>query len=151
VNVIEHDAPVLARVGAELLGRDGAYPSYAFGQFGARSDEEAATRWNKKITQPGPTLLVDYTSLGGQLVVRDYPDDVDPRLSPDWPGYPFTPEPRPDTTGYPADDADRLVREWRQRHEEQVVDAERISRQIAGPCAEPPEAEKPKKKRRRTR
>ncbi|HWI75411.1 MAG TPA: PspC domain-containing protein, partial [Baekduia sp.] len=33
----------------------------------------------------GPELTIDFTSAGGSLYVRDYPDAVDPTSEPDWP------------------------------------------------------------------
>ena len=90
--------------------------------------------------------------MGGELVVRDYPDDVSPRENPDWPGYEVYPEERPDTTGLPSAEADLLLSEWRVRRAEQDVDKARVDRFMAGPCARPEAAKtktKPKKKRNR--
>ena len=83
----------------------------------------------------GPTLVVDYASDGGELVIRDYPDDVDPASRPDWPGYPVTLEERPDTTGVPRVAARRLVRAWRARLAVQRRSQRRIERDLAGPCS----------------
>ena len=114
-----------------------------FGQYGARTDEEAAQRTDKQTAQPGPTLVIDYSTMGGELVLRDFPDNVEPRSFPDWPGYPVYPEERPDTTGLSSAEAARLYEEWVQRHEEQTADQARIDGLMAGPCAKTPEAEKP--------
>lgn len=159
VNVIQRNPPLALRAGAVLLGEtDLSNPSpVVFGQYGARTDGEAAQRNGKTTPLPGPTLTVDYTTMGGELVVRDYPDDVDPRSNPDWPGYPVYPEDRPDTTGLPADEAQRMIDEWIPRRAEQVADKARIDRVIAGPCAEQPEPAKParepkaKQKRKKSR
>ncbi len=84
----------------------------------------------------GPSLRIDVTSAGGSLYVRDYPDDVDPDGSPDWPGYRVTLEPRPDIRGTPRRAARRLIADWRirlraQRRSQQLVDA-----LLPGPCAD---------------
>lgn len=158
VRVTQHEPPAALKVGAALLGEGNlASPTpKLFGQYGAVTDEDAARRGGIAFTArdgatlPGPTLDIDYTTMGGELIVRDYPDDVDPRGYPDWPGYVVFPEERPDTTGLPPAEADLMVREWRARHTEQVADQERVERFLAGPCARPPEpVAKPKRKRRR--
>jgi phage shock protein PspC (stress-responsive transcriptional regulator) len=83
----------------------------------------------------GPTLAIDFTSAGGGLYVRDYPDDTDPRVSPDWPGFEVTPEERPDVTGLRRKAARRLVRAWRERRDAQVRDARRVAVLMYGPCS----------------
>ena len=87
--------------------------------------------------------------MGGELVVRDYPDDVNPRRNPDWPGYQVYVEDRPDTTGLATEEADRMVAEWRLRRAEQEVDKRRVDRFINGPCARPVEPAKQKRKKSR--
>ena len=57
--------------------------------------------------------------MGGELFVRDYPDDVDPTEQPDWPGYEVYVEERPDTTGFPRQEAKQWLREWRARRQVQ--------------------------------
>jgi hypothetical protein len=83
---------------------------------------------------PGPTLRIDFTSAGGELVVRDYPDNVEPTSQPDWPGYPVYVEARPDTTGLPKSEAKRTLREWRERRDEQEQSKAQIDRLMDGPC-----------------
>jgi hypothetical protein len=123
-----------------------------FGQYGARSDRDAARQTGKVASQPGPTLVIDYSTMGGELVVRDYPDDVAPRSYPDWPGYSVYPEERPDTSGLSAAEAERVVEEWRGRRAEQVEDQARVERLQSGPCAREPEAVRSaERKRRRSR
>ena len=72
--------------------------------------------------------------MGGELVVRDYPDDVDPTNQPDWPGYEVFVEERPDTTGLTRKEATRLLREWRARRKQQERDKRRIDKLMGGPC-----------------
>ncbi len=79
-------------------------------------------------------LAIDFSSAGGELVVRDYPNDVDPGHQPDWPGYPVFLEERPDTTGLDRAEAKRMVREWRTRRKVQERSKERVDALIGGPC-----------------
>ena len=84
VTVVQRDAPPLlrARRGAGRRGEPAAAAA------GLRPLARAGSRRRPRRRRPGPTLAVDFSSAGGELVVRDYPDDVDPDLQPDWPGYP---------------------------------------------------------------
>ena len=91
-----------------------------------------ATR--RRAALPVRSLEIDYTSMGGQLVVRDYPDDVDPTNEPDWPGYRVYVEERPDTAGLPRKEAKRMLREWRERRDVQERDKRRIDKLMGGPC-----------------
>ncbi len=150
VSVTQSQPPFVLRAGAVLLGeRNLASPNpIVFGQYGARTDDQAASRTGKQASLPGPTLAIEYETMGGELVVRDYPDNVDPRTFPDWPGYEVYPEERPDTTGLSSSEATRTHEEWEQRHAEQVVDQARIERFMAGPCVKPAEPAKPRKKKK---
>ena len=98
VDVNQRDQPLALRVGAAC--------SWASTSSGSRARRSSAS-WRRADyatprRRPGPTLEIDFTSMGGELVVRDYPDDVDPTHQPDWPGYPVFVEERPDTTGLAA-------------------------------------------------
>jgi phage shock protein PspC (stress-responsive transcriptional regulator) len=84
---------------------------------------------------PGPRLRIDVTSLGGSLIVRDFPNSVDPNLLPSWPGYRVFPEPRPDIRGVPHRAARRLVRAWRSRRAAQLRSQRAIDALMPGPCA----------------
>ena len=108
VDVDQHEPPLAAaRRRALLVGERFGQPSpQIFGGSAAPSTRRSRRR-------PGPTLAIDFSSAGGELVVRDYPDDVDPGHQPDWPGYPVFLEERPDTTGLDRAEAKRMVREWR--------------------------------------
>ena len=130
VMVLQSDLPAILRVGAALLG--GASQSNSSTTvFGRRTSDAIAAA---AIPGRGPTLRVDFSSAGGELVVRDYPDDVDPIDQPDWPGYRVFLEERPDTTGTSRATAKRLVREWRARRKVQQRSKERIDRLMGGPC-----------------
>jgi phage shock protein PspC (stress-responsive transcriptional regulator) len=141
VRVDQHEMPVLLRAGALLLGRGSVNTPRAtlFGGFDEYRQYRAAR-------SPGPTLVVDFSSVGGSLVVRDYPDDVDPAAQPDWPGYPVYVEPRPDTTGLSRHEAKRLVRAWRSRRRTEERSKRRIDRLMNGPCVVVAKAAKPKAK-----
>jgi phage shock protein PspC (stress-responsive transcriptional regulator) len=144
VQVDQHEMPVLLRAGALLLGRGSVNTPSAtlFGGF----DEYQQYRTARS---PGPTLVIDFSSVGGSLVVRDYPDDVDPSAQPDWPGYPVFVEERPDTTGLSRRAAKRMVREWRSRRAAQAESKRRIDRLMNGPCVVVPKAAKAKTKSKR--
>lgn len=115
--------PFAVRAGSGLLG-GGDAPGTAL-VFGRDGDRAPAGR-------PGPTLRLDFSSMGGELVVRDYPDAIDPRLQPDWPGY-ETPLERGHRADKPA-----ARRAWRRRRAKQVAFNRRIRALRAGPCAKAP-------------
>jgi phage shock protein PspC (stress-responsive transcriptional regulator) len=128
VKVVQHDAPALLRLGAVFVGR-GNLGTPSATVFGRAAGEPAA-----KARQSGPTLAVDFSSAGGELMVRDYPDDVNPAYEPNWPGYVVYVEDQPDTTGVPREEAKTLLRDWRARRKVQVRSKARIDRLIGGPC-----------------
>ncbi len=91
---------------AALLLTRRSYPSYEnVSVLGRTRFERAGEIVGLGHTTPGPTLTVDFDSLGGGLYIRDYPEGLDPDTNPDWPGYPVFPEQRPDTTGLTAHEA----------------------------------------------
>lgn len=134
VDVRYNIAPFAARVASLVSGRERRlfYEVIVFGdaRFG-RSGVVGNAAAGGNDTQ----LTIDFDSEGGSLYVRDYPDGVDPRSMPDWPGYPVHPEPRPDVTGTPKAAARRLIRTWRARHREHLRSARAIERLRPGPCA----------------
>jgi hypothetical protein len=109
-------APVVAVFGAQQYGASGETPT---------GDQRVA----------GPTLAIDFTSAGGGLYVRDYPDGADPRRWPNWPGFEVPPEDRPDVTGLRRNEARRLIDAWRERRRAQVREARRVAAVMQGPCA----------------
>lgn len=134
VEVDYHVVQFAARV-ASLVARRGDMPFSEIVTFGDGSFGRSGVAGNLSARGTGPSLRIDFRSEGGSLYVRDYPDDVDPRDAPDWPGYPVHPEPRPDTTGTPKAAARRLVRNWRLRHRAQVRSRTMIDALRPGPCA----------------
>jgi phage shock protein PspC (stress-responsive transcriptional regulator) len=84
---------------------------------------------------PYPLLRIDFSSQGGSLYVRDYPDSVDPNKFPDWPGYISPPEPRPNLTGEPRRLWKTILRAYRQRLRVATASQRRVSQLMPGPCA----------------
>ncbi len=77
---------------AALLVTRRSYPSYEnVSVLGRTRFEHAGEITGLGHATPGPTLTVDFDSLGGGLYIRDYPDGLDPNTNPDWPGYPCSP------------------------------------------------------------
>ena len=135
VEVPQRDAPVALRVGAALLG------AASVGTPGATVFGERRTTSHATIETPTPARRADaaaceFASAGGELVVRDYPDDVDPGSRPDWPGYPVLPRGAARHDRHAEEGgAAYLVREWRARRKHQLRSKKRIDRLLAGPCA----------------
>lgn len=84
---------------------------------------------------PGPVLKLHVSSAGGSLYVRDYPDSVDPDSTPDWPGFPGQPEPRPNLRGLSKRQASYELRSWRTRHAPEVREQKLVAQNMPGPCA----------------
>jgi phage shock protein PspC (stress-responsive transcriptional regulator) len=132
VEVLQGNLPGAMRLAAAMFGQTqlGTPRATVFGEpYGDTRVIRAPTR------HAGPTLRLDFSSAGGELVVRDYPDDVDPSTRPDWPGYPVFLEQRPDTAGTSRARAARLVRNWRARRKLQLRSKRRVERLMPGPCA----------------
>jgi phage shock protein PspC (stress-responsive transcriptional regulator) len=131
VEVAQHVVPFATRAAAVALGR--SYSStpgaVVFGQL--RHDDVVL---DPVPEAPGPTLRIEYSSEGGGLVVRDFPDDVDPGAQPNWPGYYVYPEQEPDTTGMTRAVARQVLRDWRARHAGQLRSARAIEDAMGGPC-----------------
>ena len=127
-----HVRPFVAQLAAQLTGRAEAYSGIVVfgdvqpGLSGAHGDLYPGR---------GPVLSIDFTSAGGSLFVRDYPNSVDPDVHPDWPGYRVFPEQRPDTAGVPKRAARRLIRAWRVRHRAEVRSQRLVDSLMPGPCA----------------
>jgi phage shock protein PspC (stress-responsive transcriptional regulator) len=132
---VDYDVvPFAARVASVLSGRVTPFSGVTlFGELqGSRTGEDAG---NAPSPSPGgPVLQIHFHSAGGSLYVRDYPDDVNPPTEPDWPGYPVTLEPRPDTAGTPRVAARRLIDSWLLRRRVQSASAAAINRVMPGPC-----------------
>ena len=103
--------PTAVRAAATALGR-GTTSEPEVVAFGKSHHSRHFAPVGRVAAHSGPTLHVDFASDGGSLVVRDYPDAVNPDVQPDWPGYPVYLEARPATTGVargPAAQADRRL------------------------------------------
>ncbi|HEY5316792.1 MAG TPA: PspC domain-containing protein [Solirubrobacteraceae bacterium] len=127
-----HVRPFVAQLAAELTGHAQPYSGVvAFGNV------QRSLKGGPLVPYggAGPVLDIDFTSAGGSLFVRDYPDSVDPDVHPDWPGYRVFPEQRPDTRGTPKRAARRLVRAWRVRRRAEVRSQHLIDSLMPGPCA----------------
>jgi phage shock protein PspC (stress-responsive transcriptional regulator) len=83
----------------------------------------------------GPNLTIDFSSQGGGLYVRDYPDRIAPDLAPDWPGFAAPPEPRPYLGNEPRRLWKPMLHAWRQRRHVELADQRRIQLLGPGPCA----------------
>jgi phage shock protein PspC (stress-responsive transcriptional regulator) len=129
VSVNQRDQPLALDFARALVGdvSQGQPSPQIFGEW--RTPHYSTPR-----ERSGPVLEIDYVSMGGQLVVRDYPDDVEPIYEPDWPGYQVYVEERPATVGLPRKEAKRMLREWRARRDAQERDKRRIDKLMGGPC-----------------
>ena len=127
-----------ARLAALLTGRDQT-PFHDVVLFGQPYGYGAAVGTSGTAENEGasgtPLLTIDFTSQGGGLFVRDYPDNIDPELNPQWPGFPVTVEPRPYLGNTPAKARKRMLSAWRQRLKAERADAQRIKNAMPGPCA----------------
>ncbi|HEX3614976.1 MAG TPA: PspC domain-containing protein [Solirubrobacteraceae bacterium] len=83
----------------------------------------------------GPRLTIDFTSQGGGLYVRNYPNSVDPQVVPQWPGYRVIPEPRPDLAGEPKKVQNDMLATWHSRLKVEQANGQFVNSQMAGPCA----------------
>jgi hypothetical protein len=124
--------PLVAQVAGQLTGE---LPITGLDVFGTVVDPRGGVGVFPEGPAAGPWVRIDFTSLGGSLYVRDYPNSIDPNVEPDWPGYRVFPEHRPDIKGVPRRAADRLIGAWRVRHAEQVHSQRVIDALMPGPCA----------------
>jgi phage shock protein PspC (stress-responsive transcriptional regulator) len=128
--------PLVANLAAQLSTQQPDSGVVIFGdQMYTPSGQVAAPDTGLTPSQPRPVLRIDFTSTGGSLYLRDYPDSVDPELSPNWPGYRVYPEPHPNTNGESKRAASRTVRAWRVRRAAQVRSQRLIDSLMPGPCA----------------
>ena len=124
--------PFAAELGA-LVGGYGHLPSSGVVLFGRLLYPTGTVAAPARLA--GPTLAIDFSSQGGGLVVRDYPDAVSPDLEPSWPGFPVRPEPRPYLKNEPRRLRGRLLRAWRQRRAVDLANERYVQRNLPGPCA----------------
>jgi hypothetical protein len=94
-----------------------------------------ATAAAKGSGSVGPRLTIDFTSQGGGLYVRDYPDNVDPETVPQWPGYPVRLEPRPYLDGESKKAQTQMLAAWQARLQRETSNKQFVDSNMAGPCA----------------
>jgi phage shock protein PspC (stress-responsive transcriptional regulator) len=105
--------------------------------YGATPDTTSRGTAVNRDGGSGLTLTVDFSSLGGSLYVRDYPDNVDPDTTPNWPGFPVTPELRPPTSylrSLSKKLAAKTLSAWRVRRDADLVSELRIDALMPSPC-----------------
>ena len=124
--------PFVAQVASQLTGE---LPASGLEVFGKVVGPRPGVNEFPQGSAAGPWLRIDFSSLGGSLYVRDYPDSVDPDTQPYWPGFRVYPEPRPVTKGVSRREARRLIAAWRLRHAQQVRSAQHVDALLPGPCA----------------
>jgi phage shock protein PspC (stress-responsive transcriptional regulator) len=138
VDVDYHVRPFAARVGSVLTGDADPYDSTQV--FGTETFGHAGhVTWpsGAAAARARTTLHVVFRSSGGSLVLRDYPDAVDPSANSDWPGFVNGVEPKPVTEGLTrAERADELA-QWRVRVRQERRSSARAKRFIGGPCVVP--------------
>jgi phage shock protein PspC (stress-responsive transcriptional regulator) len=122
-----------ARCAIEALTRSWSWdgPGGALSLFGEPTWGDAFARSG---TGHGLRLDIDVRTAGGPVVVRDWPDDVDPASDVNWPGYRGGIEPRPDTAGLSRGEARRMLRAWRARRDDAARRQRTVARLIGGPC-----------------
>ena len=128
--------PFWGQVASLVAGHD---PSSGVAVFGSYLPGRSG-KVNQSSLVPGPVLKLHLSSAGGSLYVRDYPDTVDPDDTPNWPGFPVSPEPRPDVHGLSRQQARYELRSWRTRRAAEVREHEFVALNMPGPCAMRPAA-----------
>jgi phage shock protein PspC (stress-responsive transcriptional regulator) len=103
--------------------------------YGAVASRDPQGSVSNTAGQSGPALTIDFSSQGGGLYVRDYPDAIRPDLTPDWPGYVVPAERQPLLRNEPRRLWKPMLRAWRQRVRAELADQRRIQGLLPGPCA----------------
>jgi hypothetical protein len=103
--------------------------------YGALGGTQATAVMRKGSGSDGPRLTIDFTSQGGGLFVRDYPNSVYPEAAPQWPGYRVTLEPRPYLHGEPKKVQTQMLADWHLRLQREEASKQFVDSQMAGPCA----------------
>lgn len=122
---------------ARLGGSYGPEPTTFYGD--PRFDRGG--RWVRRSRDPrAATVRIDFRTVRGALVLRDYPDDVDPLAIPEWPDLmdvqpPLSPEERRPEWRESPHSSPAVKRRWRRwRHETARFERELAARR-AGACA----------------
>jgi hypothetical protein len=135
VEVNTQEVPTVVRAAALALGHGmSGFPTVQ--AFGTEHETQRFAPVGRVAAHSGPTLRIDYSSYGGTLVVRDFPDDVNPGTHPNWPGQRVYVESRPDTAGMSGSDARGMLAAWRERRAAELADKQRIDPLLPGPCAQ---------------
>jgi phage shock protein PspC (stress-responsive transcriptional regulator) len=82
----------------------------------------------------GARLTIDFTSQGGGLYVRDYPQNVNPETVPQWPGYPVFLEPQPRLAGNPPKVRKQMAADYQRRLQRQRASQQLVDSLMGGPC-----------------
>jgi phage shock protein PspC (stress-responsive transcriptional regulator) len=134
------------RAGADAAGDvlsflDWRWSSFAESQpivFYGQHQVASRGQWTRASDDPhAPTLAIDFTSVGGELWVRDYPDSTGPLYEPYWP-HNVQPPLRPDARRWgwrkevrrPA-----VQRRWREWRKQVMRFEQRRAALVAGACA----------------
>ncbi len=106
---------------ADALGvdSDDSAGATVFGQSVGSGQGEIAPTVHGKV----PTVSIDFSSQGGELYVRDYPEGIDPPEDPEWPGV-APPDSGLEVSGLTASEARRDRRFYK-----------KIERRLPGPCS----------------
>ncbi len=131
VDLRYHVDTFVAAAGSLLAGRTSPY---SFVTLFGRLYTQRSAELTAGGSGPYPTLKIDSSSQGGSLYVRDYPDNVDPNGSPDWPGYISPPEPRPDLHVEPRRLRKMILLAYQRRLRLASASRRRIERLMPGPC-----------------
>ncbi len=102
--------------------------------YGALQGSHASATSPRSAGTDGPLLTIDFTSQGGGLYVRDYPQSIDPTVTPQWPGYPVTLEPRPLLRDEPHKLWKAILRAWQRRLAVERDSQRTVDRLLDGPC-----------------
>lgn len=127
---------------ALFTGRDatGFHDVLLFGHpygYGVQGGSSGSVSNHEREVGARTLLTIDFTSQGGGLYVRDYPDSVNPELAPYWPGYPVALEHRPYLRNEPHRLWKSILRAWHRRLATERASQEYVDRNMAGPCAGP--------------
>jgi phage shock protein PspC (stress-responsive transcriptional regulator) len=128
--------PFWGQVASLFVGHGPAPGVVVFGAY--QPGRHGDTRLTSTV--PAPVLHIDFTSAGGSLYLRDYPDAVDPEANPNWRGFPPFPESRPDVRGLSRNLADFELSSWQARHAAEVRSQRAIQLLMGGPCVSAGEA-----------
>jgi hypothetical protein len=127
-----------AHLAALFTGRDATpfHDVVLFGHpYGYGVDGGSSASVTNQSQVAGPLLTIDFTSQGGGLYVRDYPNLMDPDLTPYWPGFPVNLEPRPFVGNEPPRVRRQMLQDWHRRLRAQQASRQQVAAELPGPCA----------------